>query len=83
MRTTIQLDDHLHELARQYALAQGQTLTALLEELLREKLMARPKGPPATRVRLKTVSGRGVRHGVDLDDNASLRDLMESADAPV
>lgn len=78
MRTTIRLDDNLHEMARRYALANGKTLTALLEELLREKLMAQPKRPPAARVTLKTVNGRGLRRGADLDDNAALLDLMDA-----
>lgn len=80
MRTTIQLDDHLHELARQYAQNHGTTMTALLEEVLREKLLFRPKRQTAERVTLKTVGGKGVQRGVDLDDNAALRDLMESSD---
>ncbi|PIV87885.1 MAG: CopG family transcriptional regulator [Hydrogenophilales bacterium CG17_big_fil_post_rev_8_21_14_2_50_63_12] len=78
MRTTIQLDDNLHEMARRYAQANGKTLTALLEELLREKLLARPKRLPAEQVKLKTVNGRGMLRGVDLDDNAALLDLMET-----
>ena len=78
MRTTIQLDDNLHEMARRYALANGMTLTALLEELLREKLMPQPKRPPAARVTLKAINGRGLRRGADLDDNAALLDLMDA-----
>lgn len=78
MRTTIQLDDNLHEMARRYAQESGTTLTALLEEVLREKLLARPKHQPSERVKLKTVNGRGMQRGVDLDDNAALLDLMET-----
>lgn len=78
MRTTIQLDNHLHEMARQYALASGRTFTALVEEALREKLMARPTQKSRTRVKLKTVKGQGVHHGVDLDSNAALLDVMEA-----
>lgn len=77
MRTTIQLDDHLLEMARRYALANGTTLNVLLEELLREKLLAQPRRMPTTRVTLKTVKGRGMRRVVDLDDNAALLDLMD------
>lgn len=78
MRTTIQLDNHLHEMARQYALASGRTFTALIEEALREKLMARPMLKNRIRVRLKTVQGQGIHRGVDLDSNAALLDLMEA-----
>jgi hypothetical protein len=78
MRTTIQLDDNLHEMARRYAQANGKTLTGLLEELLREKLLARPKRSASAWVTLKTVHGRGMQRGVDLDDNAALLDLMDA-----
>lgn len=80
MRTTIQLDDHLHELARQHAVAKGKTFTALVEEALREKLLSKKKVMSALtkkRVILKTVGGNGVLMGVELDNNASLLDLME------
>jgi hypothetical protein len=79
MRTTIQIDDHLHDLARQYAVARGKTFAALVEEALREKLLSKHK--PTTdkkqRVLLKTVDGYGVQAGVELDNNATLLDLME------
>ena len=44
----------------------------------RESLARRTVREKRTRVRLKTVSGDGVRPGVDLDDTAALLDLMES-----
>lgn len=80
MRTTIQLDDRLHELARQHAVAKGKTFTALIEEALREKLLSKKKvmsDISKNRVVLKTVGGEGVLIGVELDNNASLLDLME------
>ena len=78
MRTTIRLDDQLLEQTKQYALTHGKTFTAIVEDALREKLMSLPgvkKKPP---VKLKTVSGKGVNAGIDLDDSASLLDVMES-----
>ena len=45
MRTTIKIDDKLHDLARQHAIAKGKTFTALVEEALREKLLARETSP--------------------------------------
>lgn len=79
MRTTIQIDDHLHDLARQHAIAKGKTFTALVEEALREKLLAKhkPKAGTRQRVLLKTVDGNGVQAGVELDNNAALLDLMD------
>lgn len=79
MRTTIQLDDHLHEMARRYALNSGRTFASLVEEALREKLAIRTKRVGSTRIRLKTVGGRGILRGVDLDSNAALLDLMDDS----
>lgn len=78
MRTTIQLDDHLHELARQYALASGRTFASLVEEALREKLLKRDTKPKKVRVKLRTVGGQGIQPGVDLDNNAALLDVMDT-----
>lgn len=79
MRTTIRLDDQLLEKAKQYALANGTTFTAIVEEALREKLMGRPAVKKQSRVKLKTVKGLGLNAGIDLDDSASLLDVMDDA----
>jgi len=77
MRTTVRLDEHL--LARQaYAAASGKTLTAVLEDALREALARRNTKIRRKPVRLRTCGGGGVRPGVDIDDSASLLELMES-----
>jgi len=78
MRTTIRLDDQLLEKAKQYALAHGTTFTAIVEDALREKLMGRPATKKLTKTKLKTVKGKGVNAGIDLDDSASLLDAMDS-----
>ena len=78
MRTTIQLDEHLHKQAKEYALSRGQTFAALVEDALREKLAARAEAGDKKTVRLKTVTGYGIQPGVDIDDNASLLDLMDA-----
>jgi hypothetical protein len=81
MRTTIRLDDHLLQRAKASAAATGQTLTALIEEALREKLARRPASPRRKPVKLRTFKGHGLRPGVDLDDSAALLDIMDRADA--
>jgi len=78
MRTTIRLDDQLLEQAKQYALTHGKTFTAIVEDALREKLMARPTIKKQARVKLKTISGEGVNAGIDLDDSASLLEVMDN-----
>lgn len=78
MRTTVRLDPHLLAQAKRHAAEQGKTLTSLLEEALRETLGRRAAQGRTKPVRLKTVKGNGLRPGVDLDDSASLVELMES-----
>jgi Arc/MetJ family transcription regulator len=76
MRTTVRLDEHLLAEAKKHAAESGKTLTSVLEQALRESLARRNAQARVRPVRLKTVKGRGVRAGVDLDDSASLLDLM-------
>lgn len=77
MRTTIRLSDDLLTAAKKAAAESGCTLTALIEDALREVLArkARPTGGRA-RVKLTTFRGTGLRPGVDLDDSAALLDVM-------
>ncbi len=75
MRTTIRLDDALLSEVKQYAARTGRTFTAVVEDALREKLSRRP-AEPGERVELTTFDG-ALRPGVDLDDSASLYDLMD------
>lgn len=83
MRTTIRLDDDLLSEAKQLATETNRTLTAVIEDALRQHLAKQQDLAKRKPVRLKTVSGRGTLPGVDLDDSASLLDLMERDDAPV
>jgi hypothetical protein len=81
MRTTIRLDDGLLAQAKQIAAETGRTLTRVIEDALRQSF-ARRHGPPPERPELPTFCGGGVLPGVDLDDTASLLDLMEGPPAP-
>lgn len=78
MRTTVRLDERLLAEAKKRAAETGRTLTAVLEDALRESLARRSTGATRTPVRLKTVKGDGVRPGVDLDDTSALLDVLES-----
>ena len=77
MRTTLRINDRLMAEVKRKALESGSTLTAFIEDALREALSRRKSGAARKPLRLKTVGGRGVRPGVDLDDSAGLRDLMD------
>jgi hypothetical protein len=77
VRTTINLDDRLLADAKRLAQDSGKTLTAVIEDALRERLARRESvGQGDDGFRLHTFTGRGLRPGVDLDSSAELLDLM-------
>jgi Predicted transcriptional regulator len=84
VRTTIRLDDRLLRDLKKHAAARGYTVTAVIEDAVRQFLArsasgdGRPKVPP---FRVITFKGR-PRSGVDLDDSAALLDVMEGTSAP-
>ena len=76
MRTTIHINDHLFARLKEVAARTGRTMTSVIEDALRQSMaQSRPKARKA--IRLTTVGGKGTRPGVDLDDTASLFDLMD------
>jgi hypothetical protein len=77
MRTTVRLDDHLLREARELAARTGRTLTAVLDEALRETLARHRARGRRPRVKLPVFTGRGLRPGVDLDDSAGLLEIMQ------
>ena len=77
MRTTIRLDDQLMKAAKRFAHDTGKSLTAVIEDALRQILSRRTVKQIRKPVKLTTVSGHGVRPGVDLDDSAALLAFME------
>jgi hypothetical protein len=77
MRTTIRLDDQLLKEAKQLAFSTGKSLTAVIEDALRESFARQHAAGSSPPVHLPTFSGNGLLPGVDLDDSAALLDLME------
>jgi hypothetical protein len=80
MRTTIRLDKQLLTEAKKLAAENGTTLTAIIEDSLRERLARRAIPQRRKRFRLITFGRGGLRPGVDLDNSASLLDRMEGID---
>jgi predicted DNA-binding ribbon-helix-helix protein len=83
MRTTIRLDERLLRDLKRLAAARGHTLTAVIEEAVRQ-FLARAAGegrPKPTAFRVITFKG-ALRSGADLDDSSALLDLMEGTAAP-
>ncbi len=77
MRTTIRLDDDLLHAAKLRAAERRTTLTALITQALRRELADDAVPEPRERIRLRTFAGTGVQPGIDLTDNASVRDAMD------
>lgn len=77
MRTTIDLDDELLRTAKARAVEQRTTLTALIEEALRRELADAGDSTSRERIPLGSFVGNGVRPGIDLSDNAAVRDAMD------
>ncbi len=77
MRTTVRLDDRLLADAKRHAAQSGRTLTALIDEGLRE-VLARGAAPrQAAPVELLTGGSGGLRPGVTLDSNAAVLEVMD------
>lgn len=78
MRTTIRLDDQLLKSAKSLAHDTGKSLTAVIEDALRQTLAHQTTRKQTRKpVKLMTVSGHGVRPGIDLNDSAALLAFME------
>jgi hypothetical protein len=82
MRTTIRLNDDLLIEAKQLAARSGRTLTAVVEQALRESLGRRSEEREHQPVSLPTWGKGWILGGVDLDDSASLLELMERESDP-
>ncbi|MEE8485136.1 MAG: CopG family transcriptional regulator [Acidimicrobiia bacterium] len=76
MRTTIRMDDDLLEAAKTAAIGAGQTLTSFIEDSVRRQLAAQQDVETSEPTPLPMVSGDGLLPGVDLDNNATLLELM-------
>ncbi len=79
-RTTVRLPDDLLRRAKRKALAEGRTLTALIEEGLR-RVLKDPEAETRQRRLLPPISSAagGVFPGVDLSDTSSLQSLEDAA----
>jgi hypothetical protein len=77
MRTTIRLNDDLLTRAKEEAIKTGRTLTAVIEDSLRQTLASKTVKRKRRRTRLPS-SGKGwLQPGVDLDRTADLLDIMD------
>ena len=81
MRTTIRLNDDLLAQAKEAALQSGCTLTAVVEDALRQSLSHKAVRPKRRPIRLKSSGKGGLRPGVNLNCTTQLLDIMDGIDA--
>lgn len=81
MRTTIRLNDDLLVQAKESAIKSGRTLTAVVEDALRQALSRKAVQPKRRRIRLISSGKGGPRPGVNINSTAQLLDIMEGIDA--
>jgi hypothetical protein len=78
MRTTVRLDDDLYREVKARAANEGRTVASVLEDAVRVG-MSRPTHAQPTPFVNKASGHGGLLPGVDLSDNSSLSELLDSA----
>jgi hypothetical protein len=78
VRTTLNLDDHLMRQAKELALRTDRTLSAVIEDALRETIYRKPA--PQTPFPIPSLDFH-FPEGVDFSDNEARRDWEEQLDA--
>jgi hypothetical protein len=77
MHTTIRLDDDPLRQAKALAAQTGRTLSTVIEDGLPEAVARHRRRQERPPVALRTVKGKGLRPGVDLDNTAGLLDILD------
>ncbi|MDQ3451542.1 MAG: ribbon-helix-helix domain-containing protein [Actinomycetota bacterium] len=78
----MRIDDELYRAVKEQAARAGRTVGEVIEDAIRRSVTAEDQEPHERPPRLPTYGGSGVLPGVDLTNNAGLRDLMDT-DEPV
>ena len=76
MRTTVRLPPGLMAQVKRLARDTGRSMTQVIEDALRVAVARTGPSRPKT-VTIVTVSGDGLRPGIDLDDTSALLDRMD------
>jgi hypothetical protein len=80
VKTTLDIDDGLYREIKVMAARNGETITSVIELALREALLRRG---PRPRPSLPVLRGTGgLRPGVDITDNAAVRELLDAPSDP-
>ncbi len=82
MRTTIRLNPDLLSQLKRLAAETHRTMASIIEDGVRESLARQKPHQNRSRVKLPTYGGGGLHPGIDLSDNASIRDVIDPPDDP-
>jgi hypothetical protein len=77
VRTTLNIDEALLADYKQLAARSHRSLSAVIQDALREQLARYADRTSRPRVKLPTFGSGGVLPGVDLNDNAALAAILE------
>jgi hypothetical protein len=80
MRTTLNLDESVLAELKRLAVESHRTVSAVAEDAIRETLARIRERRAAAPVELPSFRGKGVKPGVDLENNAALLDRMDELD---
>jgi len=75
MRTTIDIDEQLLIYVKQKAAENNSSLKNIIEDALRDFFSKH--NVHRNDIKLETFSGKGLKPGVDLNNNQSLNDIMD------
>ncbi|MDQ3260899.1 MAG: ribbon-helix-helix domain-containing protein [Pseudomonadota bacterium] len=78
MRTTINLPDDLLVRVKRLSADSRTSVTAFIEDAVREALARRSKRVRAAKAELQTYGEKGLQPGIDLDDSVALLDALEN-----
>lgn len=76
MRTTVNIDEHLLQEAKQMAARSQRSLGDVVDDALRVLLHDRP-APATERVRVPVFGASGLCPGVDLENKEALAELLD------
>lgn len=76
-RTTVRLPEDLMRQVKKAAAETDRSLTAVIEDALREHLSRRKQATPTRPFTLPADGEGGLQPGVGIDDGRELRDLLE------
>ena len=77
MRTSIEIDENLFYEVKKLSLDSKKSFGTIIEDALRTMMVKKNKTNLRKKVSLITYGGDGLSHGVDLDSNKLLLDIMD------